>query len=78
MVFAQKVVVLGFDDDRFRGDVMAPDRYVQPLTRINGAFFVVLEALRDKGLRTTEKEFSPNNPRRDAVLWAGIGRDLQN
>ena len=43
-----------------------------------GAFCVVLEALRDKGLRTTEKEFSPNNPRRDAVLWAGIGRDLQN
>ena len=42
------------------------------------AFCAVLEALRDKGLRTAEKEFSPNNPRRDAVLWAGIDRDPQN
>ncbi|MCL4495017.1 MAG: hypothetical protein M1294_09430 [Firmicutes bacterium] len=43
-----------------------------------GAFCAVLEALRDKGLRTAEKEFSPNNPRRGAVLWAGIDRDPQN
>ena len=42
------------------------------------AFCAVLEALRDKGLRTAEKEFSPHNPRRDAVLWAGIDRDPQN
>ena len=42
------------------------------------AFCAVLEALRDKGLRTAEKEFSLNNPRRDAVLWAGIDRDPQN
>ena len=34
-----------------------------------------MEALRDKGLRTAEKEFSPNNPRRDAVLWARLAVD---
>ncbi len=41
-------------------------------------FSTVLEALRGKTLRTTQKEVSSNNPRRDAVLWEGIDRDPQN